>query len=122
MSQVVLQRGDQLPDFEAPTIEGSVFRYADIWQQRNLLVLNTTVASPAVLAYVDDLRTRIAALTPDNSTVAAVQNASALPASSVIIGDRWGEIVFVAPMAEDVSHWPAPDDLLEWLNMVRCRC
>lgn len=122
MTQVMLQRGDQLPDFEAPTIEGAVFRYGDVWQQRNLIVFNTTVASPAVRTYVEGLRARVAALKPDNSTVVAVQNAAALPPASIVIGDRWGEIIFVAPIGEDVSRWPAPDDLLEWLNMVRCRC
>jgi len=118
----MLRRGDQLPDFEAPTIEGGQFRYGEIWQQRNLVAINTTVSSPAVLAYVADLRARVAALTPDNSTVAAVHDVPALPASSVVICDRWGEIVLVAPLGGDVAQWPTPEDLVEWLNMVRYRC
>ena len=122
MTTVALRRGDQVPDFEAATIEGGQFRYVEIWQHRNLIAINTTVSSAAVLAYVADLRVRVAALKPDNSTVVAVQSASALPASSIVICDRWGEIVLVAPLVDDVAQWPPPDDLLEWLNMVRYRC
>ena len=92
MTTVALRRGDQLPDFEAATIEGARFRYVDIWQHRNLIAINAMVSSAAVLTYVADLRARVAALKPDNSTVVAVQNASALPASSIVICDRWGEI------------------------------
>ena len=122
MTTVMLRRGDQLPDFDAPTIEGGQFRYAEIWQHRNLVAMNTTASSPAVLAYVAELRARVAALKPDNSTVVAVQNVSALPASSATICDRWGEIVLVAPLPDHVAQWPTHEDLVEWLNMVRYRC
>ena len=41
---MALRRGDQLPDFEAATIEGGQFRYVEIWQHRNLIAINTTVS------------------------------------------------------------------------------
>lgn len=118
----MLRRGDQLPDFEAPTVDGAHFRYADVWQHRNLVLITTGLSSPSVVAYLSDLRDRVAALKPDNSTVVAVQNVQALPASSLIVGDRWGEIVFIAALSDDVARWPSSDDVLEWLEMVRQRC
>jgi len=45
-----------------------------------------------------------------------------LPAPSVVIGDRWGEVHHVATADSSLAALPAPAELLEWLHYVQMRC
>jgi hypothetical protein len=43
----MLQRGDQVPHFEVRTSGGELFRYASIWQHKNLLLVALPGDAPA---------------------------------------------------------------------------
>jgi hypothetical protein len=44
-----------------------------------------------------------------------------LRAPGALVADRWGEIVYVAPIAEAAGS-PTVAELLEWLEYVQHRC
>jgi hypothetical protein len=127
MPSETLQRGDLLPLFEATTTDGQPFRYADLWQRRNLVLFVVPMAAGRpgrdAMAYLDELRTRVARLQPDDTTVAAVVGPIAtLPASAAVVSDRWGEITYVQELAGAPDTWPAIDEVLEWVGLIRARC
>jgi hypothetical protein len=44
-----------------------------------------------------------------------------LDAPAVVVGDRWGEIVYVTATA-DAADLPPARELLEWISYVETRC
>lgn len=124
MATVRVRTGELVPHFEATTIDGAHVRYADLWQQRNLVLYSLprgTVA--AARGYLDELRSRIAQLRPDDVTLVASEGSiPRIPESSLLICDRWGEIEHVASLSDDMQRWPAIDDIIEWLEFIRSKC
>ena len=116
-----LQPGDQVPHFEVRTLTGDVFRYATIWQHKNLVLVSLSNAGaddgdPSAVAR------RSADFQANESTcVITRDHVPGVPAPGVIVADRWGEIVHVAA-APHVSALPAPEELLAWLDYVVRRC
>jgi hypothetical protein len=113
-----------IPHFAATTTDGERVRYADLWQQRNLvLVLLPPDTSRAARGYLDALRARITRLRPDDVTLVAIEETvPRLPPSSLVICDRWGEIEHVASLGRDVQTWPSIDEIVEWLEFIRSKC
>jgi hypothetical protein len=124
MQDVALRRGDLVPHFDTTTVDGRPFRYADVWQRSNLvlLILPKNAAAEA-RGYVAELRTRVASLTPANSVVAAVEGPVAgLPGSAIVLSDRWGEITQIMDLPASVAGWPEVADVVEWLEFIRMKC
>ena len=114
------QPGQRVPHFAVRTVDGSVFRYATIWQRQQLLL----VALPASGAadYARDLGNLAAACYQRDSVCVITREAiDGLRAPAAVIADRWGEIAHVAAAA-DASGLPAPAELLDWLEHVMHRC
>jgi hypothetical protein len=119
----MLQRGEQIPHFDATRRDTSRFRYSDIWQRRNLLlVLLPAESSPESERYEAQLAKHAAALTLHNAeTVISSDVVPGLCAPGVLIADRWGEVHF-AHEAARVADLPSADELLEWLEYVQHQC
>ncbi len=117
----VPKRGDDVPHFQARTIGGEVFRYDEIWQHKNL-VLVTLPAAASDDSYVRELTARSSEFADRNSACVTTRDRlSWLPAPAALVADRWGEIVHVAA-ASEVAALPKPGDLLDWLEYVESRC
>jgi hypothetical protein len=119
-----LTTGDLIPHFDVATVDGRRVRYADLWQDRNLVLMTLPhAAEEPQRVYISRLRAALSALVPDDTTlVVAIGIVQDLPSSSIVVADRWGEIVHVAPLAPDVSTWLPLDDVLEWVQYIRIQC
>ncbi len=124
MQDVALRRGDLVPHFETTTADGRPFRYVDVWQRSNLVLLVLPRgAGSGARGYVADLQARVSKLTPANSVVVAVQGPVAgLPESSILLSDRWGEIAQIIDLPAAVTAWPEAADVVEWLEFIRMKC
>ena len=118
---MTLQRGDVVPHFEVRTIGGEVFRYSDLWQHKNLVLVSIPAAAREG-AYVRELTARAPEFEERNSAcVITGDRVPWLPAPAVLVADRWGEVMTVA-LASEAASLPAPADLLEWVEYVESRC
>lgn len=119
----MLQRGDLVPHFEVRTLDGRAVRYADVWQHANLvLVAFPAVESAAAARYAAALSAETTAFAARNARL--VMTRGAMPATvapTLIIADRWGEIVHVAT-GTDVEALPGAADILDWLDHLESRC
>jgi len=113
-----------LPHFEVADISGTHFRYRDVWQRANIVLVCLAGADlgaaeqyrAAIEDYRDPLTAADARLLVTRDVIAG------LPAPSVVIGDRWGEVHHLATADSSLAALPAPAELLEWLHYVQMRC
>ena len=116
-----LQRGDQAPRGDVTTVNGDTFSYRTIWQQKNLVLVTlpeVTGESPVV----SELAARSGDFRDLNSVCVVTRDrVEGLPPPSVLVADRWGEVVHVA-VATRVEDLPAAADVLEWLEYIQRRC
>jgi hypothetical protein len=118
MTGTAITRGDQLPHFEVTTTDGERFRYASIWQLKNLVLL-TLPPEDEPERGVTELLARGAEFDALKSVCVVTRDRIAgVPTPGVLIADRWGEVVHVEATAE----LPAATALLEWLDYVERRC
>jgi hypothetical protein len=124
MPPIILNQRDILPQFEASTVDGSTFRYADLWQHRNLVLIAPPDPLPSGAGrYFEALRARLADLRPDDSTLAVLApDAGIVGRPTMAICDRWGEVITVIPLEPDVSAWPPVVEVMDWVNFVRSVC
>ena len=116
-----MERGDLVPHFHVTTVEGRTVHYSDIWQRRNL-VLITLEDAPADAMFARDIVSHDAEFRSRSSECVVTRDAvSGIPRRGVLIADRWGEIVYVEPAADDTAL-PSVADLLAWLDYVEMRC
>ncbi|MCC7418537.1 MAG: hypothetical protein IT176_15485 [Acidobacteria bacterium] len=116
-----LRRGDEVPHLEVQTIDGGLFRYAAIWQRRNLVLLALPQADGDE-DYVGNVRARAHDFDAHNSAcVITRQPVPGLPAPGALVADRWGEIVYVATSPQ-VAGLPPPQALLDWAEHLEHRC
>src|SRR3954470_23568490 len=113
-----IARGAQLPHFEVTTIDGERFRYASIWQLKNLALL-TLGPEDEPGPGIADLLARGAEFDALKSVCIVTRDSIAsVPTPGVLIADRWGEVVHV----ETTAELPTTTELLEWLDYVERRC
>jgi hypothetical protein len=39
-----------------------------------------------------------------------------VPMNSLVIADRWGEVVHTAQLASNPTDWPSIDEVVEWVE------
>lgn len=114
-----------VPHFDVATLGGERVRYRDIWQRRNLvLVIVHPREREVVASYASQLTVRQHEFDDEEATVVTTADAvPGLSAPSVVIADRWGEILHVeSPPTGDVSQFPSVDELLSWVRFARIQC
>jgi peroxiredoxin len=118
MSEPMLHPGDTFPHIRVRTIDGETFSYSAIWQQKPL-VLVVVSASQADLNYASALRARACEFNErETECVITSDDVMGLRTPSVVIADRWGEIVHIT----DSAALPSADDVIEWIDYIRQRC
>ncbi len=119
----MLQRGDRVPRFEVTTLDGTVVAYADLWQNRNLLLISLPPDLPeAVGAYARQLDADMPELSANDTRVVITTDAiTGLNRPGALVADRWGEVYFTAGPSE-VAGLPDADELIEWLRYVQHEC
>jgi hypothetical protein len=119
----MLVQGDLVPHVELQTIDGRRFRYSDIWQQRNLVLVTIPGGhSASADRYASDLTARAGELAEQQTDCVITRNGvPGLPAPGVLVADRWGEIVYVSS-AGDAADLPPAGELVDWIAHVQTRC
>ncbi len=120
----MLQRRDAMPHFDLMTLGGERFRYASIWQRRNLVLVVVPAGESAAAPrpYVAALLARTSEFTSrDAECVVTADAVPGVQSPAVVIADKWGEIDHVATAAQ-VEDLPSPDELLDWIDYLDRRC
>jgi peroxiredoxin len=119
----MLQKGERVPDFEVTTLDGARVAYSNIWQRDNLaLVRLPAIDTDASRRYASELAAREADFAGRTSVCVITRDpVEGLPASGIVIADRWGEIAYSVAGAS-AADLPAVPDLLDWLDYLQSRC
>jgi hypothetical protein len=118
----MLRRGDQVPHFEVRTVGNDLFRYASIWQHKNLVLVALSADAPVGAEDALEQATRGDAFQQRESVCVITRDRVAgLQAPAAVVADRWGEIVYVTEVSQ-MDRLPTPSDLLDWLDYVERRC
>ena len=119
MSEPMLHPGDTFPHIRVRTIDGETFSYSAIWQQKPLVFVVVS-ASQADANYATALSARASEFTErDTPCVITRDPVMGLRTPSVVIADRWGEVVHIS---DPSAGLPPADELIEWIDYVRQRC
>ena len=119
----MLVQGDLVPHVELQTIDGTRFRYSDIWQHRNLVLIAIPGRhSASAERYASDLTARVGEFAEQQTDCVITRDGvPGLPAPGVLVADRWGEIVYVSS-AGDAADLPPAEELVDWIAHVQTRC
>ena len=114
---------DIVPHFEVASIDGTVARYAALWQRKNLVLLALPAENAADFSgYVNQLGSLAREL--DELHTELVITRTTVPgvdAPGVLVADKWGEI-HVAASAASPGELPEPADLVEWARYLERQC
>jgi hypothetical protein len=116
-----------MPHIELRGIDGTTFSYRDIWQRRNLLLVNLppkadTGEEHEEAVYLDAIQAHGDALREYETEVVITRDAVPhLTAPAVLIADRWGEILAAASANRAADLLPVAE-ILEWLRFVAHAC
>ena len=116
----LLKPGDQVPHFIVRNLDGDAVAYSAVWQHRNL-ILAAVPAAAAFEEYVSLLANRTSSFGFDTDCVITHDIVDGLPYPSVVVADRWGEIVHLASAADE-ARLPDVGELQEWIDYVQRRC
>lgn len=113
--------GGQVPHFRVASLSGGIVAYATIWQRQILVLVSLLPDGPESEAYLGALRVRRAELAAlDAACVITTEPIGGVPRPSVVVADRWGEVVEVA--AADVAGLPTASQILASVEHVSHRC
>ena len=119
---MTIRAHDVMPMFTARNVDGTLVRYDDIWQRKNLLLVSLPPDDPTAAAYAMSL----SVLEPDLAAHDAVllvttTPVDGAPSPGVVVADRWGEVYYVQE-ADCAAGLTAPHELIDWLRFVRNEC
>ena len=119
----MLQRGDSVPHFDVITNDDRRVSYATLWQRRNLVLISLPdVQCAACEAYIAQLTVQIAAFACRNSECVITRDrVPGISSPSVVVADKWGEIVYVATTS-DVAALPPAQELVDWVSYLQIQC
>lgn len=113
----------EVPHFEVVDEFGRRIRYRDLWQHVELLLVCLAAAEPPAAArYREELSRAAASWTEDAGVVITREPVAGLPAPSVVVADRWGEIQHLVEMEASLEGAPEPAELRDWLRYLATRC
>ena len=111
-----------VPHFIVTDVGGGRVRYSQLWQRRILvLIVGRPEDSDALERYASQLRDRRKDFDESEATVVVTTDAiQDVPAPSIVVADRWGEIQHRRHFA--MTEPPDADDLLSWVRFVQNQC
>ena len=113
---------DLMPMFTARAADGTVVRYQDVWQRKNLLLVSLPSDDPTSSAYAASLGVLEPSLAAYEAVLLIVPTRiEGVPSPGVVVADRWGE-VYHLQQADQASALPRPEELIDWLHFVRNEC
>jgi hypothetical protein len=113
---------DLMPMFTALSADGSLVRYEDIWQRKNLVLVTLPENNPTRTAYTASLNVLVDSIARSDTTVVITTTPiDSVPCPGVVVADRWGEVYFVQQAAR-ASKLPSPEELIEWVRYVQIQC
>jgi hypothetical protein len=124
MEARMLRPGHLLPHFDVTNVQGENVVYSTIWQQRNLVLVSLPAVDPdgTFTNYVSQLTPRGPAATGDDTVWVITRDAvTGVPSPSVIVADRWGEVVHVGTGTQP-SELPPADEIVDWVTYVQHQC
>jgi hypothetical protein len=87
-----------------------------------VLITLPDVQCGAGAVYIAQLIVQSSAFTDQNSACVVTRDrVPGIPSPSVVVADRWGEIVHVAT-ASDVAGLPPAQELVDWVSYLQTRC
>ena len=108
--------------FTARNADGTLVRYDDIWQRKNLLLVSLPPDDPKAAAYATSLSVLEGDLAAyDTALLVTTTRIEGVPSPGVVVADRWGEVYYVQE-ADRAADLPPPDELIDWLRFVRNEC
>jgi hypothetical protein len=111
-----------MPMFTATAADGSVVRYENLWQQKNLLLVILSDDDPTADAYAASLKGIESTLDADDAILVVTKTRlTEIASTGVVVADRWGEVYYVQE-SERAAQLPAVDELIDWLRFVRNEC
>jgi hypothetical protein len=121
--RMTLQRGDLVPHFNVTTVQGSRFEYSTIWQNRNLVLITLPASdSASSREYGRQFGAEVASFRQHNTECVVSRDVvRGIASPSVVVADRWGEIVHVATGA-DIAGLPSPSELFDWIEYLERQC
>ena len=119
---MTIRAHDVMPMFTATNADGTLVRYDDIWQRKNLLLVSLPPDDPTAAAYATSLSVLELDLAAyDAVLLVTTTRVEGVPSPGVVVADRWGEVYYVQE-ADRAAGLPAPDELTDWLRFVRNEC
>lgn len=113
-----------VPHFDVSTVDGRRVRYDDIWQRRNLvLVIISANERETAAQYASQLQARAEEFEREETrVVVTIDTVSTLPATTVLVADRWGEILYRASASDPDWRLPDAEELLSWVHFAQIQC
>jgi hypothetical protein len=113
---------EQVPHFDVNTIDGRRVRYSELWQHRNLVLVLINADDRRARSYIQALQAHAGDfLVRETALVITSEPVTGFRTPTVVVADRWGEIVHET-VAPEASMLPSGEDLLEWVNFVQIQC
>lgn len=119
-----LRPGDLVSHFEGVTLEGRDVPHEELWQHRNVvLFVVPTELGTAASSYLTALEGRLSELKPSDTSLVLSRHAiDGVPMNTLVIADRWGEVVHLSQLGSDPTGWPSIDGVVEWVEFIRVKC
>jgi hypothetical protein len=113
-----------VPHFDVMTIDGRRVQYDQIWQRQNLvLVVLSGEQRATAVHYASQLQAHAEQFKQEETTVVVtVDSVPKLSAPTVLVADRWGEILFLASSSDQTSRLPDVEELLSWVHFAEIQC
>ena len=93
---MTIRAHDLMPMFTAATGDGTVVRYEDIWQRKNLLLICLLHDDPTASAYATSLSVLEPTLAAyDAALLITTTRIEDVASPGVVVADRWGEVYYV---------------------------
>jgi hypothetical protein len=114
-----------VPHFEVTTLNGRHARYEEIWQRRNLvLIVVSRREREAATRYALQLEARRDEFDQEETAVVVTSDSvPGLPTPTVLVADRWGEILHRETASDGQAlQLPDVDELLSWAHFAEIQC
>jgi hypothetical protein len=113
-----------VPHFDLRSVDGRRLHYDEVWQRRNLvLVVFTANECETAAQYASRLQARAEEFRQEEATVVVtVDVVPTLSAPTVVVADRWGEILFHDSPSDPMWRMPDVDELLSWVHFAQIQC